>query len=33
MTHDVSILENVSCMLEKNVYSFALGWNVLKILM
>ena len=28
-----SILENVSCALEKTVYSSALGWNVLKISM
>ena len=26
-----SILENVPCALEKNVYSVALGWNVLNI--
>ena len=26
-----SILENVPCALEKNVYSAAFGWNVLKI--
>ena len=26
-----SILENVPCALEKNVYSAALGWNVLNI--
>ena len=26
-----SILENVPCALEKNVYSAALGWNVLFI--
>ena len=29
----LSILENVPCALEKNVYSFALGWNALKISM
>ena len=28
-----SILENVPCALEKNVYSSAFGWNVLKISM
>jgi len=28
-----SILENVSCTLEKKVYSSAFGWNVLKISM
>ena len=28
-----SILENVPCVLEKKVYSSALGWNVLKISM
>ena len=28
-----SILENVSCALEKKVYSSAFGWNVLKISM
>ena len=28
-----SILENVSCALEKKVYSFAFGWNALKISM
>ena len=28
-----SILENVPCALEKTVYSFAFGWNVLKISM
>ena len=28
-----SILENVPCALEKKVYSFAFGWNVLKISM
>ena len=27
-----SILENIPCALEKNVYSAALGWNVLKTL-
>ena len=27
------ILENVSCALEKKVYSSAFGWNVLKISM
>ena len=26
-----SILENVPCALEKKVYSFAIGWNMLKI--
>ena len=26
-----SILENVPCALEKNIYSSAFGWNVLKI--
>ena len=33
MTQDVSLLENVSCPLEKKVYSSAFGWNVLKISM
>ena len=28
-----SILENIPCTLEKNVYSSAFGWNVLKISM
>ena len=28
-----SILENVPCALEKKVYSYAFGWNVLKISM
>ena len=28
-----SILENVSCALEKKVYSSAFGWNVLKLSM
>ena len=28
-----SILENVSCAFEKKVYSFAFGWNVLRITM
>ena len=28
-----SILENVPCALEKNAYSSAFGWNVLKISM
>ena len=28
-----SILENVPCALENKVYSFAFGWNVLKISM
>ena len=28
-----SILENIPCALEKNVYSSAFGWNVLKISM
>ena len=28
-----SILENVSCALQKKVYSSAFGWNVLKISM
>ena len=27
------VLENVPCVLEKKVYSSALGWNVLKISM
>ena len=29
----MSILENVPCALEKKVYSFSFGWNVLKISM
>ena len=29
----LSTLENVSCALEKNVYSSAFGWNVLKVSM
>ena len=33
MTHDVAILENVPCALEKKVHSSAFGWNVLKISM
>ena len=28
-----SILENVPCTLEKKAYSYAFGWNVLKISM
>ena len=32
MTRDLSLLENVPCSLEKNVYS-AFEWTVLKILM
>ena len=28
-----SVLENVPCALEKKVYSFSFGWNVLKISM
>ena len=33
MTQMWSILENVPCALQKKVYSFAFGWNVLKISM